>query len=102
MTSQDRDGCSEDVTYFGACPECGRTDGYCNAGDGHWFFCRLHRHKWNAGENLFSSGREESHVQQREAFAEVQQFHTVEPIYPDKPRALKDPAFDAFMRKALE
>jgi hypothetical protein len=42
-------------TYFGACPVCGRHDGYLNIGRNHWFVCHAHRTKWNIGSNLFSS-----------------------------------------------
>jgi hypothetical protein len=28
--------------YFGGCPQCGRNDGYVNAGKTHVFICREH------------------------------------------------------------
>jgi hypothetical protein len=45
--------------YFGACPECGDTNGYLNVGRSHWFVCDIHRTRWCAGSNLFSSWLDE-------------------------------------------
>ena len=46
--------------YFGACPECGRTDGFMNVGGEHWFVCKAHETRWWVGYNLFSSWQDES------------------------------------------
>lgn len=45
---------------FGDCPTCGRNSGYLNVGREHWFFCRIHRLKWCAGDNLMSTWRNET------------------------------------------
>jgi hypothetical protein len=58
---------SDDTGYFGLCPTCHKTDGYLNVGRSHWFVCDEHRTKWCAGANLFSSWREETEAEQREA-----------------------------------
>jgi hypothetical protein len=50
---------------FGGCPECGRTDGYLNAGRTHWFFCDAHKTMWLGGINMFSGCRDETEAEQR-------------------------------------
>ncbi|MHC2334477.1 nitrite reductase/ring-hydroxylating ferredoxin subunit [Bradyrhizobium sp. USDA 4454] len=41
--------------YFGACPFCGREDGYIDDEAGrHWFICEAHKTKWCVGSGLFS------------------------------------------------
>ena len=45
---------------FGACPRCGRNDGYLNVGRSHWFVCHEHKLKWWVGANLFSSWKQET------------------------------------------
>jgi hypothetical protein len=45
---------------FGACPQCGRTDGYFNIRRAHYFVCHKHRTKWFAGVNVFGSWRKET------------------------------------------
>jgi hypothetical protein len=37
--------------YFGGCPQCGRNDGYVNAGKTHVFICREHKTSWTIGPN---------------------------------------------------
>jgi hypothetical protein len=70
-------------SYFGVCPNCGRTDGYINVGRGHWFFCKEHKVTWLAGTNLFSAWRDETEDHQRKIFDELDfgSFETVEPVY---------------------
>ena len=46
--------------YFGACPQCGGSDGYLNVRKSHWFFCDTHRTRWWAGSGLFSSWHDEN------------------------------------------
>ena len=46
--------------YFGVCPECGKSDGYINAGRSHWFICKEHKIKWLVGCNLFSDWRHQT------------------------------------------
>lgn len=49
--------------YFGACPECGDTDGYLNVGKNHWFVCDAHRTRWYIGSNLFSLSPDEGEAE---------------------------------------
>jgi hypothetical protein len=69
--------------HFGVCPECHQTDGYINVGRGHWFYCERDRTRWFAGENLFSSWREQTEDEQREIYARLgfSRFQEVEPVY---------------------
>ena len=52
----------------GVCPKCGKTDGFVNLGQEHWFICRDHKSKWFAGLNLFE-GWENQTVAQTESIA---------------------------------
>lgn len=70
-----------DESYFGVCPECGRSNGCINVGKGHWFHCREHKTKWFVGSNLFSSWRQETEEEQRERYEELDfgSYREVEP-----------------------
>lgn len=70
--------------YFGACPECGRHDGYVNLGRNHIFICREHRTGWCIGSNLFSSWQDQTPEQQAEVERMLEDYYEVEPIYPDR------------------
>ncbi len=85
------------AVVFGGCPECGGNDGCRNAGSNHWSFCEQHRNKWYAGSDLFTSWREETPSEQREAFALIENYHTVDPIYPLLELGpARDEAFESF------
>ncbi len=47
----------------GACPTCGRSDGFFNLGKEHWFICRDHKTKWLGGYNLFDSWKNQTVAQ---------------------------------------
>ena len=66
MTGAANDNTASDI-YFGACPGCGRSDGYLNDGPDHWFICVEHRLKWRVGMNLFSDWRDETQVEKASA-----------------------------------
>jgi hypothetical protein len=42
--------------HFGACPECGGTDGYINVRKSHWFPCDTHRTRWCVGRGCSRVG----------------------------------------------
>jgi len=44
---------------FGLCPHCNCAGHYVNVHRAQWFFCAVCRTRWRAGENLFSSWRDE-------------------------------------------
>jgi hypothetical protein len=69
-------------SYFGGCPECGKTDGYANVGRSHWFFCKPHKTKWCIGSNLFSGWRSQTEDEQRRAYDAIGlgAFTEVEPL----------------------
>jgi hypothetical protein len=52
--AQDGDWCN------GACPVCGKSNGYLNIGRQHWFRCDEHKTRWCIGENLFSGWHDEN------------------------------------------
>ena len=54
----------------GACPDCGKTDGYFNVGKEHWFICRDHKTKWLGGYNLFDNWKDQT-VAQTESINEL-------------------------------
>lgn len=70
-------------SHFGECPECGRNDGYLNAGRTHVFFCDEHKTRWTVGSNLFSSWRDETEEEQREAWDSrgLEFYREVEPVH---------------------
>jgi hypothetical protein len=69
--------------YFGACPQCQKTDGYTNIGPHQWFFCKTHKVKWWAGTNIFSDWRDETEDEQRANYGGIGlgEFKHIEPIY---------------------
>ena len=67
MNEAANDNTAHGGLYFGACPSCGRTDGYLNDGSDHWFVCVEHRIKWQLGTNLFSGWREVTEVEKDRA-----------------------------------
>lgn len=72
-----------DDSHFGECPECGRNDGYLNAGKTHRFYCRQDRTAWYVGSNLFSSWRDETEAEQRAKWADIdmESFRDVKPVH---------------------
>jgi hypothetical protein len=78
-----------DDTYFGVCPECGKTDGYINIGREHWFYCKEHKVKWWAGSNLFRGWKDETEAEQEATFNDlgfgeyriIQTYHAGEKVY---------------------
>lgn len=72
----------DDTSYFGECPECGRSDGYTNTGKVHWGYCARHKAMWLIGVNLFSSWMDETEQEQRAAFDAIgmAEFEHVEPV----------------------
>jgi hypothetical protein len=69
-------------SYFGGCPQCGKNDGYVNAGRTHIFFCKAHRTKWIFGANIFSDWRDQTEDEQRRVYDEIGlgDFTSVEPL----------------------
>jgi hypothetical protein len=43
-----------DPAVGGVCPYCHTTNGYVNAGLGHWGICDTHKVMWFIGANLFT------------------------------------------------
>jgi hypothetical protein len=68
--------------HFGACPHCGKTDGYLNIGPDHWFVCDKHRTSWFAGSNLFPGWEDDTPAIALNR-AKVASYRVVQPIYPD-------------------
>jgi hypothetical protein len=54
---------TNEIPYFGGCPECLKTDGYLNVQRDHFFVCHEHRVFWYVGSNLFSSYETETRQQ---------------------------------------
>jgi hypothetical protein len=77
--------------YFGGCPQCGRNDGYVNAGKTHVFICREHKTSWTIGSNLFSSWRYQTEEEQRRIWDEIglEDFTEVEPLACNDPEVLR-------------
>jgi hypothetical protein len=67
---------------FGACPECGKNDGYRNIYRQHFFFCEEHRITWSVGVNLFSSWREQSPADWRAAWEQLKDYRVYDPEVP--------------------
>lgn len=83
-------GSLKQVDYFGGCPICGKNDGYLNVHRVHWFICHAHRTRWNAGENLFRSWREQTEEDWRLNWEMIAEYQEVEPVQstdgqPDSP-----------------
>lgn len=57
--------------YFGVCPQCHKTDGYINVGEGHWFLCEEHKVRWFVGANLFSSCKDQTEEEQRTTYDDL-------------------------------
>jgi hypothetical protein len=77
---------ADGADYFGACPYCGKNDGYVNIGRSHWFKCDEHQTRWLVGSNLFSSWQYETEAEQR-AWYDAHNFgawEEVEPAFPKR------------------
>jgi hypothetical protein len=82
-----REGCNgQDEQYFGSCPFCLDNDGYLNIQRAHYFYCRIHRVVWLAGENLFSSWREQSKFEFDENRAYLKDFRIICPLFHQRDR----------------
>lgn len=68
--------------YFGGCPECGKSDGYCNIGRSHWGSCDTHKTKWPIGESLFSCWKDETEKEWDENVKRLGTYKLVEPVTP--------------------
>lgn len=71
---------SQEIDYFGGCPECGRNDGYLNVGREHWGMCDKHKTKWWIGSNLFSSWKEETEEEWKKNAERLSAYQEVEPV----------------------
>jgi hypothetical protein len=67
-------------SYFGGCPECGKTDGFLDIGGNHWFVCHAHKKRWSPGSNLFSSWKEETEAQWEANAALLDGYDKTEPL----------------------
>ncbi len=66
-------------THWGACPVCGRNDGYWNIGNHHFFYCEKHRITWCPASNRFSRLRFETRESWKEAWEQLKYYRTVDP-----------------------
>lgn len=66
-------------TGWGACPVCGRNDGYQNIGNHHFFSCKKHRTTWCPASNRFERSRIETREWWKEAWEELKYYRTVDP-----------------------
>lgn len=55
--------------------------GYLNVEGDHWFVCDVHRTKWFAGTNLFSSWRDEGEAQWEWNAKHLETYREVEPYF---------------------
>ena len=85
MSNSSKVPANDNIPYFGGCPHCHRNDGCINDGPDHWFICELHRTKWSAGSNLFSSWRDETDEERLKARYRLMTFFEVEPVLPTRP-----------------
>ena len=65
--------------HCGACPECGKSDGYINLGIEHWFICREHKTRWLAGTNLFDGWMNQTIAQSQSAALLLRGYREVLP-----------------------
>ena len=78
----------------GACPDCGRSDGFLNLGKEHWFICREHKNKWLGGYNLFESWKDQTVAQTQGIEALLASYKEVLPLrYKNEERRLKKQNF---------
>jgi len=66
----------------GACPICGKNDGYVDLSDCHWFVCNTHQTRWLADSNLSSTGELESREQCNKNGKKIQNYRIVVPWFP--------------------
>lgn len=72
----------EAFEHFGWCPECGKTDGYLNIRDVHYFYCDAHRTRWFVGSNLFSSWQHEDEATWEANAQHLEDYRDVDPHTP--------------------
>ncbi|MFT5132312.1 MAG: hypothetical protein ACI9SC_000777 [Gammaproteobacteria bacterium] len=66
--------------HYGACPDCGKSDGFVNLGIEHWFICREHKNKWLAGTNLFDDWMNQTVAQSQSAEILLRSYLDVLPV----------------------
>ncbi len=66
----------------GACPICGKNDGYLDLPDCHWFVCNTHQTRWLAGSNLSSTWELETRAQWNQDWTKIQNYRIVVPWLP--------------------
>jgi hypothetical protein len=71
-----------EIPSFGACPRCGKTDGFINVGPNYWNVCDRHKTKWYVGNNPFYKLVEESEEVRLKNEARLEGYREVEPVYP--------------------
>lgn len=62
---------------FEGCPECGKDNGYLNAGSSHWLFCDEHRVSWYVGDNLSSSWKDETEEEKLEKWQRIDGYRNL-------------------------
>jgi len=82
---------SNEEGYFGLCPKCKKTDGYCNIYKDIWFRCDTHKVKWYAGYGLFSSWEYETEEKWQQNTEFLSSYRKVEPFFPPDLRVSSDP-----------
>ena len=65
--------------HFGGCPICGCCDTCLNIGRSHWYVCHQHKVRWNVGENLFSSWRNETEDDWQRNWMQIGEYKNIDP-----------------------
>jgi hypothetical protein len=89
----------EEPDHFGGCPFCGGSRGFLNIGSKHWFFCEEHATRWCAGENLFSSWRDENEEDWHWNAEQLEGYAEVKPLMPSWCRPVSREGFFEELRK---
>ncbi len=66
-------------SHFGDCPKCKKNDGHLNIGRSHWFYCKRHRVKWRAGDDIFPNWKHEDETTWKQNEELLNFFLEIEP-----------------------
>ena len=78
----------ESSSCFGACPYCGKTDGFVNLGKEHWFVCHEDKTRWFGGINLFEGWENQTVAQAQSIEKMLDGYKEVVPLR-DEPEQKK-------------
>ncbi len=70
------------VDHEGACPVCGRSDGFINIRKQQWGGCRRHKVRWLIGLNVYSGWMHQNEADWQKNADMLSGWREVKPVFP--------------------